>query len=145
MLKLAFLFLSLTLITLTLHIQKHSLQKRYDQSKYLDALQKKQDQFTEDLANIALQIQAINAEFNATNQTQSVTLSKVQEGIAQERDSLYNIESYLNLPLNLKACTCVNFTDEKREEMKQTLKKLSGNIETLKSKVKDCDECPLVV
>ena len=48
-------------------------------------------------------------------------LSLLQEGLADERDSLYSIQQYLNLPFNERSCQCFNFTDELKLKLKDSI------------------------
>ena len=41
----------------------------------------------------------------------------LEEGLADERDSLYSIQQYLNLPYDQRSCQCFNFTDELKAQM----------------------------
>lgn len=45
-------------------------------------------------------------------------LSLLQEGLADERDSLYQIQQYLKLPFNERSCKCFNFTDDLKDKLR---------------------------
>lgn len=61
----------------------------------------------------------------------SLAVPALQEAIANERDILFNIQEYLQLPFNYELCTCYNFTKELRSKLREEVKVVRTSIETL--------------
>lgn len=64
---------------------------------------------------------------NAGNDSK-LQLSLLQEGLADERDSLYSISQYLNLPFNERSCQCFNFTEELQLKLKTSVNEINESI-----------------
>lgn len=76
MLKLITILL-LIVFAQTLQLHSHKLYKDYDELDYLDALEQKQKQLQQDMTTIKSQIKNLDQQFNDTNTTDSVKLSKI--------------------------------------------------------------------
>jgi queuine/archaeosine tRNA-ribosyltransferase len=50
-----------------------------------------------------------------------------------ERDILFNIQSYLSLPFNYSLCDCYDFTDRQKAKLQEHVNTLKQSLETLNS------------
>ena len=87
----------------------------YDQDAYLAALQERQQRFNEDIDQIKLQIQEMDKLLEENTLPQDDKLAALNEGLADQRDSLYNIETYLDRPFEIEPCQEVELNDTQRE------------------------------
>lgn len=69
-----------------------------------------EQRFSKDLNAIKDQFRDINSQLANTNISASEKVTILQENLAEERDSLFNIQNYLNVPFALRSCQCVNVT-----------------------------------
>jgi hypothetical protein len=71
-------------------------------------------------------------------------LTALSEGMADERDTLYNIETYLNLPFEIEPCKTVNLTAEQRATLQKQIDTVNQSLTNLKAQVDFCPECPQI-
>jgi hypothetical protein len=64
--------------------------------------------------------------------------------MADERDTLYNIETYLNLPFEIEPCKTVNLTAEQRATLQKQIDTVNQSLTNLKAQVDFCPECPQI-
>ena len=57
------------------------------------------------------EVTEINKVLDNEKATSGYKLTKLQEAMADERDSLYKVENDLVLPFALKKCSCMSLTD----------------------------------
>jgi hypothetical protein len=74
-------------------------------------MQRTQNQLKTDLLQIQQQFAQIDQSIKNAANDPLQQLRVYEEGIADERDSLFSIQQYLTLPYNERACKCFNFTD----------------------------------
>ncbi len=94
------------------------------QGRLDDDLKKIQDQFTN-----------INNQLNTTNITASAQIIILQESLANERDALFNIQKYLNVPFALRSCQCINVTQIQKDNLKAQIDNASAEIKILEGKI----------
>ena len=72
---------------------------------------------------------------NNTNISSSSKFVYLQETLAEERDSLYKIQTYLNTPYALRSCQCVNLTADAKDDIAQSIADVSKNISALQASI----------
>lgn len=92
--------------SLSLHTAHDQTPVYYNEATYLNELQSKQKNLTDQMASIQTQIAALKNDL-ANNTDTSYQLTRLQEGLADERESLYQVEKELQLPFYVRGC---NFT-----------------------------------
>ena len=90
--------------TSALHSRHQQKEQVYDEEAYLQALQDRQDKFRGDIEQIRLQISSMDALIKESTMGSDDKLASLNEGLADERDSLYNIETYLDRPFEIDPC-----------------------------------------
>lgn len=90
-----------------------------------------QRRFTNDLNSIKDQFTKINLKLADTNISASEKVIYLQENLANERDSLYNVQNYLNVPFALRSCQCVNVTQEEKDTLEQQINTVQKSISDL--------------
>lgn len=65
----------------------------------------------------------------------TLSLERLEEGIANERDVLYNIRSYLFLPGSVTTCECLNIDPEQKAALNANIVSIKGSLDSLKGKV----------
>lgn len=118
--------------------------KLYDPEAYYSALQNEQDQFQIKIEDIKEQIKGIQAILNDTEMTKSVRVVQLSEAMADERDSLYQMEQILKLPYELRECKCASLDDDKKAEINNKIDEIASSISDMKNSLKKCsfDRCP---
>lgn len=61
----------------------------------------------------------------------SLAVPALQEAIANERDILFNIQEYLQLPFNYTLCDCYKLTEENKAKLSEEVKAVRTAIEAL--------------
>lgn len=64
--------------------------------------------------------------------------------MANERDTLFNIQSYLSLPFNYSLCDCYTFTEEQKSKLTEHVSTLRQSIEVLQKNAALEVECRLM-
>ena len=59
----------------------------------------------------------------------------MQQTLAQERNALYNIQTYLNVPFALKSCQCLNFTIQQKAQLQTQVNKIDAQIKLLETRL----------
>jgi hypothetical protein len=67
-----------------------------------------------------------------------------QESLAEERDTLRRIETYLGLPFSIGACQCLNISDSLKSESKVILKSMEDALSRFNDSVSKCVQCPAI-
>lgn len=101
MLKVKLIALLLVLSTQALHLAHEQTTNKYNATDYLRNLESRQQKFISDVNLIKKQIDDMNKILNSSTLTIDDQLTAISEGMADERDSLYNIETYLDLPFEI--------------------------------------------
>lgn len=92
------LFVYLSVAVSALHFKHLQTNNTYDSEAYLKALEAREDTFLKDITMINLQIADMKMVIENSTTSQNEKLAALNEGLADERDSLYNIETYLDRP-----------------------------------------------
>ena len=96
-------FLLLELV-INIHIQSHSqLTNRYNENDYLQELQDRENNLKDSLDQIKTQFTQLQNSIKQLNDTDQQDIA-LQETLARERDSLYNVEQLINAPFNYTPC-----------------------------------------
>jgi hypothetical protein len=66
---------------------------------------------------IKLQVDVLKGKLNSSNLDQNDEVIALQEGMAEERDALYNVEVFLNLPFNLTPCNSTRLSADQRDSL----------------------------
>lgn len=64
------------------------------------------------MQEIKEEINSIHEIMDNSEMTDNVKVIQLQEGMADERDSLYEMEQILKLPFELRECKCSALDDE---------------------------------
>jgi hypothetical protein len=91
--------------------------KEYKQETYYSELSGMQVRFSNDLKVINEKFKGINLKLADTNISASDKVIFLQENLAEERDSLFNIQNYLNVPFALRSCQCINVTQKQKDDL----------------------------
>lgn len=62
-------------------------------------------------------------------------LTALQEGMAEERDALYNVEVYLNLPFNLTPCNSTRLSADQRDSLLKEVEEVKKGLTLLKNQI----------
>jgi hypothetical protein len=81
-------------------------------------LKSTQATFKKDIDEIKRKVTLLNQELKKDGSNKTYQIVKLQEGLADERDSLYNVETGIKLPFQLRSCQSYNLTDSQRQQMK---------------------------
>lgn len=138
------LFLILVCVGSCLHLATNSSEPTYNADNYLEQLNARQQRLKSDMANIRKQIQELNVIINSTSITDDQKLTELNEGIADQRDALYNIETYLYPPFEIEPCKAVNLTDAQRERLQQQINKVNKSLNNMSSSIEECQDCPQI-
>lgn len=84
----------------------------------------------------------MDKQLNNSQASPNKTLSVLSEGLADERDSLYNIETYLDRPTKYEPCQKVQLTEEQKKNLTAQVQKVRTQLEKLDSKLNFCKTCP---
>lgn len=68
-------------------------------------------------------------------------ISSLTEGMAFERDILYNIQSYLNLPFGVSKCDCYSFSDSEKKRLVNDIKNIKDSFDSLARVVGAIPQC----
>lgn len=129
------------LIVSCLHLQEQP--RVYDPEQYLNSLQQTQTQLRNDLQNIQQQFKKLDDSISAAAYDANEQLRLYQEGIADERDSIYQVQQYLALPFNERACKCFNFSDQLREQLKTQIDAVNQSLSKVEAKASECVDCQM--
>jgi peptidoglycan hydrolase CwlO-like protein len=124
---------ALPIHSLRLHAASPQDPKVYDEDAYLTSLARTQEDFSNDVKAIQAKFTDINLRLKNTNISDSEKLIFLQESMANERDSLFNLQTYLNVPFALRACQCLNLTQKQKEELQAQIQDVQASIITLES------------
>lgn len=127
-----------------LHLESTNDEEYYNADNYLSDLNKRQEKFKADVDSIRAQIQQINLTLNSSTLTPNERLTALSEGLADERDSLYNIETYLYQPFEIEPCRQVNLSSEQRNTLQQQIDVVNASLQNLSKEVDFCPECPQI-
>lgn len=83
--------LILAVVTNSLHLNHQQSDQQYNSTNYLSELSKIEARFKNDISNIKEEINQINNALNSSTLPANEQLTLLAEGMADERDSLYNI------------------------------------------------------
>lgn len=97
----------------------------YNKNLYLQELTNIQNRFRTDLNQIKDKFTQMNQELSSTNASSSSQVITLQETLAEERDALYNIQQYLNVPFALKSCECLNFTEDQKKQLQTQINEVN--------------------
>lgn len=118
---------------------------KYNAINYLSELEQRQNKFKADILSIRAQIDQMNKTLNSSTLTPNQQLTTLSEGMADERDTLYNIETYLNMPFEIEPCTCqLNLTADQRDKLQQQIDTVKQSLTNLSNQVDFCPECPQI-
>lgn len=141
-----YLLLTTLLCSLVLHSAALSLsgRKQYNPLDYANALIDEQNQFDSKVAEVQSEIGIVNNILNNSTITSKVKLVLVSEGMADERNTLLDMQQILKLPFELRQCRCANLDKENRALVNQKIDNISGLITNLRQSLKKCDQsrCP---
>lgn len=118
---------------LRLHAASPQDPKVYDEDAYLTSLAQTQEKLANDVRAIQSKFKDINLRLKDTNISDSQKLIFLQESMANERDSLFNLQTYLNVPFALRACQCLNLTQQQKDQLIAQIKDVQASINTLES------------
>jgi hypothetical protein len=51
--------------------------------------------------------------------------------LANERDSLFNLQTYLNVPFALRSCQCLNLTQPQKDQLSAQIQEVQTSINAL--------------
>jgi hypothetical protein len=94
-----------------------------------------QKRFGNDLNDIKDKFTEINLKLKKTNISASEKVIFLQENLANERDSLFNIQNYLNIPFALRSCQCVNVTKEQKDSLQIQIVGVQTSIDNLEKSI----------
>jgi hypothetical protein len=66
----------------------------------------------------------------------------LSETLAEERDIITRVESYLSLPFSLSACQCLNITD--KADVEKALQGIQIALQKLTQEASRCELCPQI-
>jgi hypothetical protein len=90
------------------------------------------------MIKIKSQINDLNGKLNSVDSNSSQYLVLLSEGLAQERDALYNVEIFMRLPFQLRACNCSSLTANQRDSLRNQTMEVNNSLQDLKKQLVDC-------
>lgn len=127
-----------------LHLAADAGEPKYDADNYLQDLDARQQRFEADVKDIRAQIDELNRTLSNSTLTPEQRLSTLSEGIADERDTLYNIETYLYEPFEIEPCRQVNLTEQQRATLQNQIEAVNRSLGNLSARAEFCPECPQI-
>ena len=61
--------------------------------------------------------------------------------MAEERDALYNVEVFLNLPFNFTPCNSTRLSANQRDSLLREVDEVNKSLALLKNQIVDCEDC----
>ena len=83
----------------------------------------------------------LDQRLNQTGINPDDQLVILQEGLAQERDALYNVEVFMRLPFGLMPCNSTRLTSAQADSLKNQTAQITASLESLKQELADCQNC----
>lgn len=106
-------------------------QPLYDSEANRAQLEKRFDRYRDDLVRLREQVTKLKEQLRAARGDASLSVSALQETIANERDILFNIQEYLQLPFNYSLCDCYKFTEEQKAKLHEDIGAVKAAIAAL--------------
>lgn len=94
---------------------------------------------------IKQQIDQLKNQLNSTGISSQDQVVALQEGLAEERDALYNVEQFLNLPFNLTPCNSTSLSKQQRDSLRNQSNSVANSLEQLKAEIVECRNCTTTV
>lgn len=118
------LILCLVVAVLLTPILTQAHDKLYDSGANNQQLQLRLKRYQGDLDKLKAQIAGLKNTIKGGRASSSVALSSVEETIANERDILSDIQSYLILPFNYSLCHCYSFSSQQKQKLNTDLEQI---------------------
>lgn len=96
------------------------------------------------MAEVKSQIEIVGKILDNSTMTNSVKVVEASEGIADERNTLYDMQQILKIPFELRECKCAQLDQAKRAEVTAKIQSISSVIASTRQSLKKCkeDRCP---
>lgn len=91
------------------------------------------------------QIDKVRAVVKGGRTDASLAVPALQETLANERDILLNIQSYLTLPFNYSLCDCYNFSEGQKARLRQDVARIRQSLSAVSGDQAIKRDCPLAV
>lgn len=117
--------------------------KPYDENANQAALESKIRIYREDLRRLREAANQIKRTITNNRANTTLGISTLTEGMALERDILFNIESYLTLPFGVSKCDCYSFSDAEKNRLNKDIQNIKESLNSLNrvtSGVPQCDQ-----
>jgi hypothetical protein len=115
--------------------------KPYDEAANKAALESKIRIYTDDLRRLRDTANNIKRTISNNRANSTLGISTLQEGIALERDILFNIQSYLTLPFGVSKCDCYSFSDSEKKRLNDDIHSINESLQSLGRVVSAIPQC----
>lgn len=103
----------------------------YNADTNLAALQEKFNTYKLDLKRLRGAANNIRRTLANNKANSTLGVAALQEGMANERDILFNVEGYLTLPFGVSKCDCYALTSGERNRVNDDIKSIKENLNSL--------------
>lgn len=141
---LAILLVLYPLSTLSLRSVSNQLPPFYSETGYQTELLSRQTQLQDSISNLEQQLGEIDKKLQDVDTATTSKIVILEEGMAEQRDSLFNIQQSLNLPFSMKKCECKTLSEEEKLNIQNQIGLIVSSVETLQADLQKCSEndCP---
>lgn len=116
----------------------------YNEAANKAALESKITIYREDLRRLRQAANDIKRTISNNRANTTLGISTLQEGIALERDILFNIQSYLTLPFGVSKCDCYSFSDSEKNRLNKDIQGIRDSLNSLGRVVSGVPQCEQV-
>lgn len=78
------------------------------------------------------------------SQNDNTRVQLFQESLAEERDILHRVETYLSFPFSISVCQCLNVSARLKAEARKTIARMEQQLRKLHGALAECQHCPMV-
>lgn len=103
----------------------------YKAATNLAALEDKFNTYKLDLKRLRGAANNIRRTLANNKANETLGIAALQEGMASERDILYNIEGYLTLPFGVSRCDCYAISSSERTRLSSDIKEIKESLSSL--------------
>ena len=103
----------------------------YKAATNLAALQDKFNTYKLDLKRLRGAANNIRRTLANSKANETLGIAALQEGMANERDILFNIEGYLTLPFGVSRCDCYAISVSERTRLNDDIKEVKESLSSL--------------
>lgn len=121
----------------------HQQALNYSETEYLSSLGDIDKKVRADWEQVRKLINNTKEQLSRANISNADKVTVLEESLAEERDVLARIETYVGLPFGLKPCVkTFNLTDQDKRELSLQLHHIRESVSKLQNDIELCGDCP---